>query len=323
MIELSDRTARVLEGGTLLYVAASTPLGPHLTPTVFAFSGGDLWLTTSRGSVKSRAWTRDARVAGLVRGGDSAVSFAGTVRTYDALDARTWAASVVGAPALTAATLRFTRKNARFFAGYAVDARDVPLAWTPPGRVFARVEIERLALIADDRVAEVLGSWPSLSEPGATGFRTSSKPDDPLAGLPDDVADRLGRGGDEAALAIQSADRDLMVLPASWTATDHELYAAVHREIAALAGTDDRALRRVALAADRASWWRARDMSGVMVRGEGRAYEIAGLTSGSGSAARIARSAGIRVPDDVVLVRIDPDRLVWWLGWSSGSVVAA
>ena len=41
---------RVLEQGDFCHVAALTPKGPHVTPTVFATAGDRVWVTTSRGS---------------------------------------------------------------------------------------------------------------------------------------------------------------------------------------------------------------------------------------------------------------------------------
>ena len=64
---LSTAVQQVLEQGPFCAVAATTPRGPHCTPLVFAYSGGRVWLTTSRGSVKARAWKVDPGVAGLVR----------------------------------------------------------------------------------------------------------------------------------------------------------------------------------------------------------------------------------------------------------------
>jgi hypothetical protein len=290
-----------------------------VTPLVFAMSEGALWLTTSRRSVKARAWARDPSVAGLVREGTSAVSFAGRARTYDALEPRTWLTSMAAAPSLAAATVRYTGKNARFFAGYAVDAREVPLAWTPPGRVFARIDIERGAVIEGDEVVERWGRWPGGPLVSGASFRASSKLSDPLADVPGGVAARLGRHGGEAALAVEGED-GLAVLPAGWAATDHELYAAMPRAVAELAGAA--ANDRVALSIDSASWWRAADMAGAMIQGTSSAFAVDELATGSGSAGRLAAAAGAaRVGS--VLVRVRPRRVVWWLGWSSGAISVA
>jgi hypothetical protein len=313
-----ERAAGILREGTLCWIAADTRLGPHVTPLVFAMSEGALWLTTSRRSVKARAWARDPSVAGLVREGTSAVSFAGRARTYDALEPRTWLSSMAAAPSLAAATVRYTGRNARFFAGYAVDAREVPLAWTPPGRVFARIDIERGAVIEGDEVVERWGRWPEGPLVSGASFRASSKHGDPLAGVPGGVAARLGRHGGEAALAVEGED-GLAVLPAGWAATDHELFAAMPRGVAELAGA---ASDRVALSIDSASWWRAADMAGAMIQGTSSAFALDELATGSGSAARLAAAAGAaRVGS--VLVRVRPRRVVWWLGWSSGAIPAA
>ena len=171
---VSTAVQRVLEDGQFCAVAAATPNGPHCTPLVFAYSGARLWLTTSRGSVKARAWRVDRSTAGLIRDGDLSVAFTGTVKTYDALDKRTWGAAVAGATSIARATAGFSRKNARFFAGYAFDARQVPFAWTPPGRVFVGVDLERTALLDDEGVQEGRGRW--RGEPVShEAFRRSSR----------------------------------------------------------------------------------------------------------------------------------------------------
>src|SRR5439155_17556744 len=143
---LSTAVQDVLEHGAFCSVASTTPRGPHCTPLVFAYSGGRIWLTTSRRSVKARAWKLDPAVAGLVRFGELSVAFTGTRRAYDALDRSTWGAAVAGATSIARASAGFSKKNAKFFAGYALDARQIPLAWTPPGRVFVVIDLERPAL---------------------------------------------------------------------------------------------------------------------------------------------------------------------------------
>ena len=74
------------DAGRVLPRGHVAPTGPHCTPLVFAYSGGRLWLTTSRRSVKTRAWKTDPSAAGIVRHGGLTVAFTGTVKLYDALD---------------------------------------------------------------------------------------------------------------------------------------------------------------------------------------------------------------------------------------------
>ncbi len=110
------------------------------------------------------------------------------------------------------------------------------------------------------------------------------------------------------------------MLPAGWAATDHELFAAMPRAVAGLAGAA--ASDRVALSIDSASWWRAADMAGAMIQGASSAFAVDELVTGSGSAGRLAAAAGAARTGSV-LVRVRPRRVVWWFGWSSGAIPAA
>jgi hypothetical protein len=310
---LSTAVHQVLDEGQFCVVATDTPNGPHGTPLVFALSGGRIWLTTSRGSVKARAWRTDPTMAGLVRSGDLWVAFTGTVRPYDLLDSATWGATVSGAPAIARASVRFSKKNARFFAGYAMDARQVPFAWTPPGRVFVGIDIERTALLDKTGVSEGKGRWAGELTSKPT-FRATKAGRDPLAVLPLDVSRAIGREG-HGSIAI-AGPRGPVALPARWRAEDAALYVALPAETLALADTGPDA--PVALTIDRPSAWRARDMTGAMVQGTGTIHAMADLGSGKRSAAAIATSID---PDADALIRIEPRRLVWWKGWTSGSVL--
>ena len=190
MTFLSTAVQQVLEEGAFCAVVTSTPHGPHCTPLVFAYSGGRLWLTTSRGSVKARGWKADPAVAGLVRHGDLSVMFTGTVKSYDALDRNTWGAAVAGATSIARATARFSKKNARFFAGYAMDARQVPLAWTPPGRVFVGIDLDRTALLDEDGVQEGRGRWGGETISHRT-FRRAKDEGSPFSQVPAEMREEL------------------------------------------------------------------------------------------------------------------------------------
>jgi nitroimidazol reductase NimA-like FMN-containing flavoprotein (pyridoxamine 5'-phosphate oxidase superfamily) len=305
---------RILEEGAFCHVASLTPKGPHVTPMVFASAVGRVWVTTSRGSVKARAWRRDPAVAGLVRWGDRAAAFTGTVTTYDLLETSTWGRSVAQGPVLALAGFRFTQKNARFFAGYAVDAHQVPLAWTPPGRVFAEIRLERTAILESGRVAGAWGDWGETLE-GVERFRAARAGASPLASLPEAIRDGLGESG-EGALALGTGEGPV-VLPVRWAIDGGGAYAALPSETLALAAPSR--APAVALQVDLPSSWRARAMMGAMIRGHGQVGVVSEVASGGGSATRIARLAGIE-PSEAVLVGIRPATVVWWRGWSSGTV---
>jgi pyridoxamine 5'-phosphate oxidase-like protein len=312
---LSTAVQQVLEQGPFCAVASTTPRGPHCTPLVFAYSGGRVWITTSRRSVKVRAWKLDPAVAGLVRFGELSVTFTGTRRAYDALDRSTWGAAVAGATSIARASTGFSKKNARFFAGYALDARQVPFAWTPPGRVFVGIDLERTALLGEDGVQEGRGRWGGESISHKT-FRSTKGTDDPLGSLPRDVRRQLGEGGD-ASLTI-TGDRGLVVLPVRWRIEGGSLYAALPAGTLALASAGPDA--PVALTIDRASEWRARDMVGAMAQGPASIHVLDDLGSGAKTARALATSIDAEAG---ALLRIDPGRLVWWKGWDSGSLDVA
>jgi hypothetical protein len=264
--------------------------------------------------VKASAWKRDPAVAGLVRAGERTLVFRGRASSHDLLDPWTWVRSLVAAPAVSLAAAEFARRNARFFAGYAVDAPRVPLAWSPPGRVFGEIALEGAAIVADGSIAR----WGNVGGRvrSASSFRTTRRGRDPFAGIPPGVARRVGEGG-PATLALD-APMGIMVLPTAWLLERGSLYAALPREILELAGGGPRV--RASLVVDRASAWRARAMAGVMMRGEGTVHVLARLRTGRSSAARVVAAAGID-PSDAGLVVMRPERLVWWSGWRTGTVV--
>jgi hypothetical protein len=215
----------LLAHGSFCHVATSTRHGPHVTPMVFAEAGDRLWVTTSRGSVKARAWALDPRVGGLVRVGERAAIFAGTVVTYDLLDPESWGRSVRQSLVIGLAAARYMRKNARFFAGYAVDANHVPLTWTPPGRVFAELRIERSAVIEDDRIASAWGQWGD-SVDGVERFRVPKVGAVAFDALDPRLAAELGATG-PGALALET-EGGPVVLPAAWVLEGPGVYAVVH-----------------------------------------------------------------------------------------------
>jgi Pyridoxamine 5'-phosphate oxidase len=304
----------VLRHASTCFVAARTPDGPHVTPVTFVASHGDVWISTSRSSAKVRAWRRDPVVAGVASAGTASIAFAGCARLYDALDPASWRSALLDAPAVAAATLRFGRKNARYFAGYAFDARRVPFAWTPPGRVLVRIRIERAAVVDANGVHDAVGTWARSTPRGTTTFRRRGRGPDPLAALPDEIARRIGRAGADAVLAMDGPG-GLTAVPAGWAATAHELYAAMPSDVAWL-GMGVRG--PVGLAIDRASAWRAREMTGVLVQGDARSWAVGSLQNGAAAATKLVRTAGGDA-SDAVLVGIRPRRIVWWSGWSSGS----
>ena len=306
---------RALEEATICHVAARTRAGPHLTPVVFILDGGAMWMTTSRAAVKSRAWRRDPYVSGMARTDSVAVVFRGRARIHDALDPASWPGISAG-PAVARASARYALRHARFFAGYAVDAPRVPVAWGPAGRQFVRLSPDDgvvVDLASGERVA-AWGSWPAR---GSAAFlssfavRRGSRPLDLRA--PSDVRRAVGTGGD-AALAVEGRDGPV-VLPVRWRRRPAEgaFEASLPVALLRLARTPDRPV--VGLAVDRPGEWRAGRMTGMLLRGEAEVFAAVATRRGVAALRE-------RVPDGWALVRLRPSSLVWWRGWTSGTVAA-
>ena len=309
---------RVLDDGTLCYLAAETSRGPHLTPVVFAIESGAVWVTTSRGSVKARAWRRDASAAGLVRAGDVAVTFRGAARAYDVFDPSTWAGAAAAGPSLVGATMKFGLRNARFFAGYAVDASKVPFAWSPPGRVFVRISLDGGAVLdlATGTIVEAWGGWDDTSgeAPSLASFHPLARARSLDLRVPADVRRAVGSAG-QGAFAVLG-ERGTVVLPVHWRRRPSEgsYEATLPSSFARLARAP--AITPAALVVDRLDVWRAAAMRGMMLRGTAHVYS-------AGSVSRGIRALRERTGPEGTLVRLRPSSVVWWQGWSGGTVRAS
>lgn len=308
---MTPETLEVLRRAPFCHVGTRTRWGPHVTPLAFALSGGRVWATTARSSSKARAWRSDPRIGALARDGEDVVTFTGRARTFDALDPLTWFDTILETPALALATVRFARKNARFFAGYAVDARSVPFAWMPPGRLLVELSVER----STRWTSRSLGRVPRTELPSRDRFRATRAPIDPLSALPPEVAVAVGRGG-PGQLGLET-EAGIAVLPVRWTALDGGLVAVVPPAVLTSARPSAPTFP-VALGVDRPTWWRARHMVGAMVQGTGEVIVPRRLRSGRRPAAEMIALAGGDADRDV-LITVHPTRVIWWRGWTSGS----
>ncbi len=315
---IPQEARKILSSGVLCYLSIRTAKGPHLTPVVYVLDGDRLWITTSRSSLKARIWRKDRHVAGMVEDGGRVVAFRGSVRVYDGLNPLSWPSAVLAGPRLLRAGARFTVKNARFFAGYAVDASRVPLAWSPPGRVFAAIEIEGAHVLDHDAgtVLETWGRWPADVDYSDSFSAPSSQPKIHQR-VPGGVLDAAA-SSTFGALALQGPL--LTVLPARprWARRSPLYEAVLPRSFADLAFVDSEF--RAAITVGYASTWRAAEMTGMLFQGEGRLFALEGVRKGKDALRRRLQGSGKwKRPDDLALAHLRPSRVVWWDGWTSGS----
>jgi hypothetical protein len=318
MTNLSEVSRAVLEEGRFCYLSATTEHGIHLTPVVFVFENEAVWATTARGTAKARAWKKDPSAAGLVQTAGTAVSFRGRIAAFDALDPATWPSALRRAPQLMRAAARFTLKNARYFAGYARDVRRLPISWMPPGRLLVSVEIHAGAVLdmEDGAVVEKWGRWGSRAG-SQTAFRSGRGSDLRDRGVLDQVRKELGSSG-RGALALPGS-AGAAVLPVAWVRAVGEgaYYAVLPRPFLALVGVT--ASAPASLVLDRPSAWRAAGMRGVLLQGEAEMFVPKRVRRGREDLLAQAARAG-PLPADPAVVRLRPDRAVWWKGWTSGTV---
>jgi hypothetical protein len=221
---------------------------------------------------------------------------------------------VIGSGRLVRAATRFTLKNARFFFGYAVDATGVPLAWTPPGRIFNGIQLRagKVLDLASGRPVAGWGEW--ATGEGRTGGMTNGTR---VAGrsssavslaqvldrdVPGSVLEAVGRSGD-GVVAIRgkgvTEEASLTVLPAMWRRTNGSFEITLPTSVLALA--EPGSAPSVGLTVDQASTWRARQMRGMLLRGP-------------------ARRSGGRGSRSKAVLTLHPRSVVWWEGWTSGTV---
>ena len=292
------------------------PTGPHCTPLVFAYSGGRLWFTTSRRSVKTRAWKADPSAAGLVRQEDLAVAFTGTAKLYDALDRNTWGDAVAGATSIARATVAFSRKNARFFAGYAIDAEAGALRLGTAGSGLRR---HRACTHGPGRRRRGAGG-------GRAAGRERRRRTAPSGGR---------RQGPRPARRVP-ARRATPPRRGRGRGPDADRRPRPRRGSGEMAGRRARTLRRTPRRDPRA---RARGSRRPRGAHRGRGIVVARPGHGGRDAARHGVDLSARRtrergqdrpwlateidPDAGALVRLAPSRAVWWRGWSSGSADVA
>lgn len=318
MSRIHGAAEAVLRDGRFCYVAADTNVGPHVTPVVYVLDGGRLWLTTSRGSVKARAWARLPTAAALVKHGDRAVTCRGRVNVYDALVPATWPISVLRGPFILRAAARFSIKNVLYFAGYARDAPRVPIAWTPPGRVLVSIDLDDVAVLDLDRgrLVERWGTWRTRLSPRTT-FEIGRRRQLPDREAPGDVREALGENGN-GVLACTGGS-GLGVLPCLWArvADEGAFYLVLPRRHLSLLTPSARGVGSLVI--DRASQWRAAEMTGLLLRGEIEVFLPSRLRTRRAALLSRADLAG-PIPDDPAVLRLRPQEAVWWKGWSSGTV---
>jgi hypothetical protein len=269
-----DTVADVLDGAPHVYVAIATGTGPHVTPELFAVTGGRVWCLTAATALKARLLSSGGRVALLARSGHRDAIVTGDAVVLDALhpvrNLRHAPAGVAGPQALGSFALR----NANELAGAVLDLLTGRLGAPPPRRVLLAVEPDAVATFDHGARVVAVGFGAGVSPAGelgvASGCEAGCDVDDVLDQVPYAVRD-LARAG-PAVLGWTDASGRAVALPAVWD-------PAACRATVRADGFDLVGAPRVSRASVTRDDWTEFGPSGkqgVMLRGEGRATDLGG-----------------------------------------------
>ncbi len=218
-VELSERAASVLAEGRQAYLAVDSAGGPHVTPELYAWSDGRLWMAVAATTLKARVLRRRAAAAALVGVRDRTVAMQGRVDVIDPRRPQDWLRAVGSLPRTARALTRFATRNVDDLVAFGGDLVKGRLGLgLPASRVLLRFTPSAAALVEGDAVVERFGHWETTSAPaGATAIGAAGSP--VVIGLPGPVAlpGRWCPDADEvhvlpALLALASPGRRLGVV---------------------------------------------------------------------------------------------------------------
>jgi hypothetical protein len=171
-----DAMLSTLEEGRLAYVAVPSARGPHVTPELYAWSGGRLWFAAASTTVKTRALQRTATAGALVSIAGRAVVLSGTVEAFDARDPGGVARQLRRWPDVIRAMARYTTRNAPDLLAFLGDAGTGKLGVRLPMRVLFALTPSSAAHIENDAVVTGWGEWSPSRAGGSETVPTGGEP---------------------------------------------------------------------------------------------------------------------------------------------------
>lgn len=176
-----------LQEGRQAYVAVASKAGPHVTPELYAWSGGQLWFAVASSTLKAKVVPRHRTAGAAVSTSDRSVVMQGEVEVFDPKHPKTWITQWRGFPAAVRAMTRFTVRNAPDLLAFVGDAATGQLGWrVPPTRLVLRLEPSRVALIEGDSIVAGWGDWSHVGRRDAARVPVGGRA--AVVGLPGPVA---------------------------------------------------------------------------------------------------------------------------------------
>ncbi|WP_421118638.1 pyridoxamine 5'-phosphate oxidase family protein [Aquihabitans daechungensis] len=174
---LEPEIERLLREGRQAHVAVVSPRGPHVTPELYAWSGGRLWFWFAHTTLKAKVLAASPRVAALVTVGSRSAVIDGEV---DLIDVRR-PGTLLGSPGrglrAACAVGTYVARNAEDLGAFARDLGTGRLGWRPPpSRVLASLEPRGGALVEDGRLVGTGAVARLRPGRGADGPRPGGEP---------------------------------------------------------------------------------------------------------------------------------------------------
>ena len=281
MVNLDADARALLSNARIGMLALNGGRYPLVNPAAFHFSGGSIWLTTSRHAVKVSMARRRPQCSFLVDGGAHCVLLEGEAEIYDPRSAPGVVRAFLGGPDLYLSVAGYALKNAAFIGGYLRDLAGIPGDWWPQNRALVRLRISR--------------AWqlPSVSSPPAGPAA--------VPGVPAGVRRALTRV--PVAYVCTLVDGTPLMAPAIWTANGH---VSVVTGAAGFLGINRRAAGGLAIESHHA--YRATRMIGAYLRGRFSAEPEA--------KAEVTGRYGLDAPPKGLGLRFVPERATWWRGFT-------
>lgn len=240
---LPDPLVSVLEEGRQVHLAVDSRHGPHVTPELYAWSGGRLWFAAATTTLKAKVLRRRPVAGAVVTVPGRSMVVSGEVTAYAPWRPLELAAHLRDLPAATRALAWFSLRNATDLAAFGRDTLTGRTGWRPPPpRTWFALRPVGAALVEGDRVVE-RWRW-AVPQPVGTG-RAEAAPS----------------GGLAAVAALPGP----VAVPGSWFPDDRIL--RVPAEVLGLAGLPRRFPMSVVTDEYRAPGPAAK--RGALVRGEG------------------------------------------------------
>jgi hypothetical protein len=206
--------ASTLSEGRQAYIAVPSENGPHVTPELFAWTGGRLWFASAATTLKAKVLSADVQAGATVSAGGRSVLLRGTISRFDIRHPVSLARQFTSFPEASAAWLAYVVRNAPDLLAFVTDTALGRLgSRIPPVRVLFSLEPAAGAIVESDELVSHWGDWSGGRTRPMAPRQLLAGGEPAVAGLPGPVA-APGRWFDDGRrLLIAPELVDLLALP--------------------------------------------------------------------------------------------------------------